>query len=347
MASPESCVLPADVPLPEDMDLQTSDDLTASVTSPTSTNNSAADTMPSRVLLLPDTNPFAPLRELEEQNSIEGKSENTFHQARIISTAPNGEKRARGSLIPTPERQHTSIPRDHSHMRSARHTLLASASYQNEEDGWIPVSYRRKQQNHAAVAVTPSSGAPRAYQHTVILRPKQPCRIMDEQFIRLDRVITRRISAHLNIPEEDPLPEFRKVCRQQTRPSILDYLGGYVVKKVSALTFAACVKTLKTTSRLPNGAAWDVCPALHFFTEAHLPLDMTALPSLFDCRYADWQPGTSELNVTLHKLPPLHTTLGSGADMAAGHLRLVLLQDQKATIVTTNAAVDGTNLREA
>ncbi|KAH8033578.1 hypothetical protein HPB51_014358 [Rhipicephalus microplus] len=209
MASPESCVLPADVPLPEDMDLQTSDDLTASVTSPTSTNNSAADTMPSRVLLLPDTNPFAPLRELEEQNSIEGKSENTFHQARIISTAPNGEKRARGSLIPTPERQHTSIPRDHSHMRSARHTLLASASYQNEEDGWIPVSYRRKQQNHAAVAVTPSSGAPRAYQHTVILRPKQPCRIMDEQFIRLDRVITRRISAHLNIPEEDPLPEFR------------------------------------------------------------------------------------------------------------------------------------------
>ncbi|KAH8025038.1 hypothetical protein HPB51_002934 [Rhipicephalus microplus] len=209
MASPESCVLPADVPLPEDMDLQTSDDLTASGTSPTSTNNSAADTMPSRVLLLPDTNPFAPLRELEEQNSIEGKSENTFHQARIISTAPNGEKRARGSLIPTPERQHTSIPRDHSHMRSARHTLLASASYQNEEDGWIPVSYRRKQQNHAAVAVTPSSGAPRAYQHTVILRPKQPCRIMDEQFIRLDRVITRRISAHLNIPEEDPLPEFR------------------------------------------------------------------------------------------------------------------------------------------
>ncbi|XP_075738212.1 uncharacterized protein LOC119161630 [Rhipicephalus microplus] len=72
MASPESCVLPADVPLPEDMDLQTSDDLTASVTSPTSTNNSAAVTMPSRVLLLPDTNPFAPLRELEEQNSIEG-----------------------------------------------------------------------------------------------------------------------------------------------------------------------------------------------------------------------------------------------------------------------------------
>ncbi|KAL1483570.1 hypothetical protein MTO96_033094 [Rhipicephalus appendiculatus] len=74
-----------------------------------------------------------------------------------------------------------------------------------------------------------------------------------------------------------------------------------------------------------DGAAWDVCPAV-LFTEAHLPFEMTALPSLFDCRYADWQPGTSELNVTLHKLPPLHTALGSGADMAAGHLRLVLLQ---------------------
>ncbi|KAL1470305.1 hypothetical protein MTO96_024370 [Rhipicephalus appendiculatus] len=74
-----------------------------------------------------------------------------------------------------------------------------------------------------------------------------------------------------------------------------------------------------------DGAAWDVCPAV-LFTEAHLPFEMTALPWLFDCRYADWQPGTSELNVTLHKLPPLHTALGSGADMAAGHLRLVLLQ---------------------
>ncbi|KAL1427914.1 hypothetical protein MTO96_003072 [Rhipicephalus appendiculatus] len=74
-----------------------------------------------------------------------------------------------------------------------------------------------------------------------------------------------------------------------------------------------------------DGAAWDVWPAV-LFTEAHLPFEMTALPSLLDCRYADWQPGTSELNVTLHKLPPLHTDLGSGADMAAGHLRLVLLQ---------------------
>nr|XP_037270093.1 uncharacterized protein LOC119161630 [Rhipicephalus microplus] len=94
MASPESCVLPADVPLPEDMDLQTSDDLTASVTSPTSTNNSAADTMPSRVLLLPDTNPFAPLRELEEQNSIEGLD----HPA--LSPRPTQDLQWRGSCGP-------------------------------------------------------------------------------------------------------------------------------------------------------------------------------------------------------------------------------------------------------
>ncbi|KAH8028787.1 hypothetical protein HPB51_019586 [Rhipicephalus microplus] len=89
-----------------------------------------------------------------------------------------------------------------------------------------------------------------------------------------------------------------------------------------------------------DGAAWDVCPALHFFTEAHFPLDMTALPSLFDCRYADWQPGTSELNVTLHKLPPLHTTLGSGADMAAGHLRLVLLQSVTGSLANRVDAPD-------
>ncbi|KAH6920427.1 hypothetical protein HPB50_028585 [Hyalomma asiaticum] len=85
--------------------------------------------------------------------------------------------------------------------------LPASVRQQDEEDGWIPVGYRRKQQNRATVAPTPSSGSPRKYHHTVILRPKQPCRIMDEQFIRLDLVITCRISVHLNLSEEDPLPE--------------------------------------------------------------------------------------------------------------------------------------------
>ncbi|KAH6926671.1 hypothetical protein HPB50_021186 [Hyalomma asiaticum] len=190
------------------MDVHDPDNLTASVTPLTSTRNSAAAATPSRLLLLPDTNPFAPLRELEEQNHIEGKSDNASNQARIISTAPYGEKRARGSLLPTPERQYTSMPRDSSHARRARQMLPASVRQQDEEDGWIPVSYRRKQQNRATVAPTPSSGSPRKYQHTVILRPKEPCRIMDEPFIRLDRVITRHISAHLSLSEEDPLPEF-------------------------------------------------------------------------------------------------------------------------------------------
>ncbi|KAH7984749.1 hypothetical protein HPB52_023707 [Rhipicephalus sanguineus] len=159
------------------------DNLAASVVPPTSTRNSAVVVMPSKVLLLPGTNPFAPLRELEEQNNIEGKFDSASHQARIISAAPNGEKRARGSLLPTPERG----------------TKMA-VGYQSPIDA--------KQQNRATVAPTPSSGSPRKYQHTVILRPKQPCRIMDEEFIQLDRVITRHISAHLDLSEEDPLPEF-------------------------------------------------------------------------------------------------------------------------------------------
>ncbi|KAH7936171.1 hypothetical protein HPB52_019442 [Rhipicephalus sanguineus] len=207
-ATTTSSVLPTDVPLPEDMDVHAPDNLTASVEPPTSTRNSAAVVMPPRVLLLPDTNPFAPLRELEEQNNIEGKSDNASRQARIISTAPNGEKRARGSLLPTPEREYTNVPGDFSHARRASHMLPASAGHQDEDGSWIPVSYRRKQQNRATVAPTPGSGSPRKYPHTVILRPKQPCRIMDEQFMRLDRVITRHISAHLDLSEEDPLPEF-------------------------------------------------------------------------------------------------------------------------------------------
>ncbi|KAH7939956.1 hypothetical protein HPB52_019619 [Rhipicephalus sanguineus] len=86
--------------------------------------------------------------------------------------------------------------------------LPASARHQDEDGKWIPVSYQRKQQKRATVAPTPTSGSPRKYQHTVLLRPKQPCRIMNEQFIRLDTVITRHISAHHDLSEEDPLPEF-------------------------------------------------------------------------------------------------------------------------------------------
>ncbi|KAH7959914.1 hypothetical protein HPB49_014885 [Dermacentor silvarum] len=208
MASPEHPELHNDVPLPEDMDLQAPDKQAASLTPLTSTRNSAVAAMPSRALQLLHTNPFDPLQDLEEQNGIEGESANTFYQAHVISTAPNGEERARGSLFSTPERQYTSIPRDYSHARGARHMLPALVGRQDEEDNWIPVSYRRTKQNHAMGAAMPSSGAPRKLQHAIILWPKQPCRIMDEQFIRLDRVMMRYNSAHLSLSEGDPMPGF-------------------------------------------------------------------------------------------------------------------------------------------
>ncbi|KAH9376538.1 hypothetical protein HPB48_006623 [Haemaphysalis longicornis] len=208
MAPPEHSVLPNDVPLPEDMDLQSPDNLTASFPPLTSTKNPAAAAMPSRVLLQPDANPFAPLRELEEQNGTEGKPDNASHQVSIISTSPNGQKRARGSLLSTPVRQYSYMHRDYPHASSTPHMPPGSVHRQEEEDGCIPVSYRRKQQNRAMVATSPSPGAPRKYQHTVILRLKQPCRIMDEHFIRLDRIITHQISAHLNLSGEDSLPKF-------------------------------------------------------------------------------------------------------------------------------------------
>ncbi|KAL1442705.1 hypothetical protein MTO96_046287 [Rhipicephalus appendiculatus] len=108
----------------------------------------------SSLLLPPDTNPFAPLRELAEHNGIEGDSDSASQQARIISTAPNEEKHPRGSLLSMPERQHNSMSRDYHHARSARHKLPASVRHQDEVDSWMPVSYRRKQQNPATVAMT-------------------------------------------------------------------------------------------------------------------------------------------------------------------------------------------------
>ncbi|KAH9384762.1 hypothetical protein HPB48_026775 [Haemaphysalis longicornis] len=57
------------------------------------------------------------------------------------------------------------------------------------------------------VATTASPGLPHKYQHTDILRSKQPCHVIDEQLIRLERIITHHISAHPYLSEEDPLPK--------------------------------------------------------------------------------------------------------------------------------------------
>uniref|UniRef100_A0A224YT25 Transposable element P transposase-like GTP-binding insertion domain-containing protein n=1 Tax=Rhipicephalus zambeziensis TaxID=60191 RepID=A0A224YT25_9ACAR len=49
--------------------------------------------------------------------------------------------------------------------------------------------------------------------------------------------------------DEDSLATFQPLT---TKQSILDYLGGYVVKKFSTMTCTACLKMLKTSSRQPS-----------------------------------------------------------------------------------------------
>ncbi|KAL1472116.1 hypothetical protein MTO96_023169 [Rhipicephalus appendiculatus] len=224
--------------------------------------------------------------------------------------------------------------------------LPASARHQDEDGSWIPVSYRRKQQNRATVSPTPSSGSPRKYPHTVILRPKQPCRIMDEQFIRLDRVITRHILAHLDLSEEDPLPEFtvrylgrsNQLAVDAAEPEVRNALLAIASLPLSGknVPFHAyeartllifCVYVVpENTRNKANKAPVDLSFISHF--KKLYPQDTILLCGDFNSQHVAWgynqcsprgrriMQDASEYRLTLLNTPQTHTRLAQTARQA-------------------------------
>ncbi|KAM7281593.1 uncharacterized protein ISCGN_006013, partial [Ixodes scapularis] len=69
------------------------------------------------------------------------------------------------------------------------------------EDGWHPVSRRRKA---APPAAPPAASFCSEFSHTVILRPAKPCRIMDGVFLAIDSAVAAQIDLRSPTPLQPP-----------------------------------------------------------------------------------------------------------------------------------------------
>ncbi|KAH9361561.1 hypothetical protein HPB48_001438 [Haemaphysalis longicornis] len=143
------------------------------------------NSVPVRTLLLPNNNPFAPLADLE-QPDVEGKC-NSFSTSavRIIPTAKQGQKRAWGGR----RTKHSVAVRGARPNYAGVRTKADASGVTDAEYN----SYKRKKRTGAATEES-SSGRPE-YIHTVVMKPSQPCRIMDDNFIGIDEAIARHITS--------------------------------------------------------------------------------------------------------------------------------------------------------
>ncbi|KAL1433947.1 hypothetical protein MTO96_012086 [Rhipicephalus appendiculatus] len=113
------------------------------------------------------------------------------------------------------------------------------------------------------------------------------------------------------------------------------------------------LQLMQMTAIARDATASAVCPALQDISvtqefchellclpAAQMPLDMTALPAVssFGCgRQCIWQHWKDRDSEALQKHAHHSATLGSGADMAAGNLRLVFLQLMQMTAIARDA----------
>ncbi|KAG0439900.1 hypothetical protein HPB47_016473 [Ixodes persulcatus] len=123
---------------------------------------------PLPLLLLSHFNPFAPLATLENAQQSEGKSDDPLTASCIASTATEGQKRARS-------------------------TVQASTA-----------SKRSTQERTSAR----SPPAPWLSRLTVILRPCQPSRILDEPYIKLDESLSSHLRTSLALVQGTRTPDF-------------------------------------------------------------------------------------------------------------------------------------------
>ncbi|KAG0423837.1 hypothetical protein HPB47_000399 [Ixodes persulcatus] len=196
MASLDHPEAPANVPPPEDMDLQATETSAGqpgslSLTGNTAAAPAAAVAAPPSIIIRPHTNPFAPLMDLEHAQHEEGKLLYLSPNVRVISTAKHGQKRARGTLSSVSTAASTRSVMSTNQTRGVEMEAAptpSDASTQDatlEESDWQRVTYRRKKNSRLA-SESSSSGRP-IYQHTAI---------------------TRHISTYLKIDNQHDLAKF-------------------------------------------------------------------------------------------------------------------------------------------
>ncbi|KAG0434506.1 hypothetical protein HPB47_019061 [Ixodes persulcatus] len=181
---------PQVLPLPDDMDSQPIEAPTPAATASLTLHPNASPTavaaahagisLPhaslsaaSRQTAITTRNPFSILGDDDPTGEFPPLG-STYH----IRYAADGTKRARSTHLGSSTVKFTATP-------ACRpfHSNDASSAL---EDGWHTVSRRRKTaQSGMPHAVSPQS----EFLHTVILRPTQPCRIMDAPFLTIDSAI--------------------------------------------------------------------------------------------------------------------------------------------------------------
>lgn len=211
MDSPRPPDSPVITPPPEDMDfpaLEVNEDSPAELDLAGNTGFA----FPPPLLLLSHSNPFAPLATLENAQQSEGKSDDLLTASCIVSTAPEGQKRARSTVQAS-----TASKRSTQARTSARSVQTTSSrgmygkdSY-HDEDGYTLVTYSRKKRYPLMAATPPTQTqppAPRLSRLTVILRPCQPCRILDEPYIKLDEALSSHLRTSLALVQGTRTPDF-------------------------------------------------------------------------------------------------------------------------------------------
>ncbi|KAL1473540.1 hypothetical protein MTO96_038594, partial [Rhipicephalus appendiculatus] len=198
----------SNVPLPEDMELQHPVDARTSpdvlTLTPTAANASTAIATLRRAPLRPDVNPFDVLADPETPKHGKGKCDDLLaSNVLILPTSKHGQKRARGtpSALAAAAAAKTKPAFRHSVPRWGGNDAADFNAYDSDPEAvhdddsnqgdWQKVPYKRRgskdKQGNARDQRRPS------YAHTVILKPQEPCRIMDENFIVLNEAIWNHI----------------------------------------------------------------------------------------------------------------------------------------------------------
>ncbi|KAH6936013.1 hypothetical protein HPB50_012386 [Hyalomma asiaticum] len=209
------------VPLPEEMDLQDPGDIGTSPDALTLTTTAADATAAIATLrtapLRPDVNPFDVLADPETPKDGKGKCDNLLvSNVLILPTSKHGQKRARGTLSASaataaaktkPAFRHN-VPRCGGNDQADFNKYVSDSDAAHDDDsdqgGWQKV-YHKRRGSKEKQANTREQRRP-YYAHTVILKPQEQCRIMDENFIVLNEAIWNHIitSPSTHRREENP-----------------------------------------------------------------------------------------------------------------------------------------------
>ncbi|KAG0440909.1 hypothetical protein HPB47_016116 [Ixodes persulcatus] len=133
---------------------------------------------PPPLLLLSHSNPFAPLATLENAQQSEGKSDDLLTASCIVSTAPEGQKRARSTVqASTASKRSTQARTSARSVQTTSSRGMYGKDSSHDEDGYTLVTYSRKKRYPLMAATPPTSTQPPAPRLSRLTSTRLPYRI--------------------------------------------------------------------------------------------------------------------------------------------------------------------------